>query len=157
MGKRMPIQIIDYWEVSIRPCELNNFADIIGDHPKLGGNKEYHELMNFIKVTGTNLVDLINSSDEYFYQIKEIISNRTKVPHFFKVLEKCRGICKSNLPGSNIIKYLLYKVNNRIIKKQRGEDPCKKLSNLFLLYGCIPFDDMPFNSSLINQWYSSKV
>lgn len=151
MNKKMPIQIIDYWEVSIRPCELNNFADIFGTHHKLGGNKEYYELMKFIKITGNNLVDLINSSDDYFYQIKNIISERTKVQHFFKILEKSRDICKRNLPGTNIIKYLLYKVNNRIIKKQRSDESCSRLSNLFLLYGCIPFDDMPFNSSLINH------
>lgn len=43
----MPIQIIDEWEVSIRPCELNNFADIFGSHPKLGGTNEISEIMKF--------------------------------------------------------------------------------------------------------------
>lgn len=151
MGKMMPIQIIDNWEVSIRPCELNNFADIIGDHPKLGGNREYYELMNFIKSSGNNLSDLIDSSDEYFKQVKQIITDRSNVQHFFKILEKCRDICKNNLPGSNLIKYLLYNINNRIIKKQRGQQPCGRLSDLTLNYGCIPFDDMPFNSSLLNH------
>jgi len=151
MGKRMPVQIIDNWEVSIRACELNNFADIIGTHPNLGGNKEYYELMKFIKVTGNNLVDLITSQDSYFTEIKRIIEDRSKVQHFFKILETCRKICQDNLPGGNVIKYLLYKLNNVIIKKQRNDEPCKRLSNLYLPYGCIPFDQMPFNSSLINH------
>ncbi len=29
LGKVMPIQIIDSWEVSIRPCEVNRFADFL--------------------------------------------------------------------------------------------------------------------------------
>ena len=32
LGKVMPIQIIDSWEVSIRPCEVNRFADFFGSH-----------------------------------------------------------------------------------------------------------------------------
>lgn len=34
MGKIMPIQIIDRWEVSIRPCELKWFAKILGESHK---------------------------------------------------------------------------------------------------------------------------
>ncbi|MFY0599877.1 MAG: AAA family ATPase [Cyclobacteriaceae bacterium] len=151
MGKMMPVQIIDNWEVSIRPCELNNFADIIGDHPKLGGNREYYELMNYIKKSGDSLSDLIDSTDEYFYSVKHLITEKSQTQHFFKVLEKCRDICKKNLPGTNILKYLLYMVNNRIIKKQRESQQCNNLSDLNLKYGCIPFDEMPFNSSLLNH------
>ncbi len=152
MGKKMPIQIIDNWEVSIRPCELNNFADIFGTHPKLNtNNKEYHELMKFIKATKNNLVDLILSDDEYYNLVKKIIKERTKVQNFFPILDRCRAICRSESAGTNVVKYLLYKLKNRIIKKQRNNEQCPKLSNLFLLYGCLPFDEMPFNSSLVNH------
>ena len=54
LDKNMPIQIIDSWEVSIRPCELNNFANIFGKHPKLGGTKEYYDLMTYLTSTGIN-------------------------------------------------------------------------------------------------------
>lgn len=152
LDKEMPIQIIDNWAVSIRPCELNNFAYILGEHPKLGGgNKEYYELMKFIKATKNDLVDLITSSDKYFLSIKQIIRDRSRVQHFFNILEKCRDLHKNSASGSNVIKYLLYKLNNRIIKRQTSDEPCKRLSNLYLYYGCIPFEQMPFNSSLINH------
>ena len=37
LDKSMPIQIIDNWDISIRPCELNNFAKIFGKDLKMRG------------------------------------------------------------------------------------------------------------------------
>src|SRR5690606_37482761 len=37
------------------------------------------------------------------------------------------------------------------IKQQYNHASCELLSNLKLEYGCIPFDQMPFNSALINH------
>ncbi|MCK9208440.1 MAG: ATP-dependent RecD-like DNA helicase, partial [Salinivirgaceae bacterium] len=151
LDKKMPIQIIDSWEVSIRPCELNNFANIFGKHPKLGGTKEYYELMRYLKSTGINLVELIDYSDRNFnYIIREITEN-AKTSHFFEILGKCREITKTQRQGCNILRYLLYRLNNKIIKKQYKHEPCARLSELNLEYGCIPFDEMPFNSSLKNH------
>ena len=49
LGKVMPIQIIDSWEVSIRPCEVNRFADFFGSHTQIGaGNNEFRDLMKFL-------------------------------------------------------------------------------------------------------------
>lgn len=151
LDKNMPIQIIDSWEVSIRPCELNNFANIFGKHPKLGGTKEYYELMRYLTSTGINLIELIDFTDNYFsYIIREITEN-AKTSHFFEILGKCRELTKTQRQGNNIVRYLLYRLNNKIIKKQYKHDPCARLSDLNLDYGCIPFDEMPFNSSLKNH------
>lgn len=152
LGKKMPINIIERWEASIRPCELNNFADIFGNHVKINANStEYKSIMRFLTDTKMSLVDLINSSDRYYNYIKNKILQETTAAHFFKILDKCRDLVKSKKPGSNIIKYLLHNLNNKIIKLQRNNEFCKKLSNLYLQYGCIPFDEMPFTSSLIQH------
>lgn len=152
MGKKMPIQIIERWEVSIRPCELNNFADIFGRHPNINASSvEYRELMRFLTETQMSLVDLVNSSDRYYIWVKNKIVQETTASHFFTILDKCRDLIKSNAPGSNIIKYLLHKLNNKIEKLQRNNEPCKKLSNLYLKYGCIPFDEMPYTTSPIQH------
>lgn len=147
LDKNMPIQIIDEWEVSIRPCELNNFADIFGEHPKIGGTKEYYELMKYLTSSGINLVELIDFSDKYFNYIKRKITEDTKTSHFFDILDKCRELTQRQ--GYNVVRYLLYRLNNKIIKQQYNQDSCERLSYLNLAYGCTPFDDMPFNSSLI--------
>ncbi|WP_240035172.1 ATP-dependent DNA helicase [Neobacillus notoginsengisoli] len=55
---------------------------------------------------------------------------------------------KNNSPGSRVIRYLLYKLNNKVIKWQYKYGGCHILSDLHLDYGCIPFDQMPFNTSL---------
>ncbi len=54
-------------------------------------------------------------------------------------------------PGANVLKYLLYKMNNQVIKDQYRGEPCALLSNLYLSYGCIPFDCMPYCSSLLRH------
>ncbi len=152
LGKNMPIQIIDGWEVSIRPCELNNFADIFGDHKKIeSGSYEYLGLMEFLTKTSINLVELIGFKESYYRDIKARILRETKVAHFFSVLDISRELIKNNSQGGNVIRYLLYRLNNKIIKLQRKFSGCDKLSNLNLEYGCIPFDQMPFNTSLIGH------
>jgi hypothetical protein len=151
MGKDMPIQIIDEWEVSIRPCELSNFAKIFGIYTKLGGNVEYYELMKYLTSTNINLVEYVDFPENAYQYVKEQITERGKVFHFFEILDICREMSKINKPGINVIRYLLYSLNNRIIKKQFKSQPCYKLSDLNLEFGCIPFDQMPYNTSLKNH------
>ncbi len=152
LGKNMPIQIIDDWDVSIRPCELDHFADIFGKHTKIqGGTVEYRQLMAFLKETGLNLTDVVNFSEDDYQSFKKSITQNAQVTHFLDVLDKCRNITNKNSSGSNILRYLLYKLNNKIIKQQYNHEICEKLSDLKLRYGCIPFDKMPFNTSPINH------
>jgi DNA replication protein DnaC len=152
LGKKMPIQIIDNWEVSIRPCELNNFSSIFGEHRNISsGTIEYRELMKFLTDTGQSLVELINSPNSIYDSIKGYITNNAKSSSIFDVLDKCRYLAMNNSPGTNIVKYLLYRLNNKIIKRQHQSNACKDLSNLNLEWGCIPFDTMPFATSLIDH------
>ncbi len=151
LNKNMPIQIIDKWEVSIRPCELNHFADLFGNHPKIGETNEVYELMKYLTTTGFSLVDLIDFTDSYFNSLKGKITENAKIKHFFNVLDKCRLVTKGKNRGHNVIRYLLYKLNNKILKTQFSRDACDLLSNLYLEYGCIPFDQMPFCTSLKNH------
>ncbi|MFA6896861.1 MAG: ATP-dependent RecD-like DNA helicase [Patescibacteria group bacterium] len=152
LGKEMPIQIIDGWKVSIRPCELDHFADIFGSHSKIqSGNIEYRELMKFLTAYNLNLVETIDFADNYYQSIKSQITQKAKTTHFLDALDKSRELIKNNSQGSNVIRYLLYKLNNKIIKQQYENEECEKLSNLNLKYGCIPFDQMPLNTSLIDH------
>ncbi len=152
LGKHMPIQIIDGWEVSIRPCELNNFADILGPHTKISsGNVEYRKLMQFLTESGFSLSEVLIFSDDFYTQIKTLLTQGAKSAHFFDILDKCREVVKDDKPGSNILRYLLHGLNNKIIKQQYRREACTLLSNLHLDYGCIPFDQMPFNTSLRNH------
>ena len=152
-GNTMPVIIIMNWECSIRPCEINNFSKIFDKNPNIQtSNSEYKMLMQYLTDTGNSLVDLIDSPDGLFTQVQEYILQyaRTSNP-FFEVLSECRALIKNNLAGSNVLRYLLYSLNNTVIKKQYENINNSYLSDLSLKYGCIPFDRMPFNSSLVGH------
>jgi len=153
LGKNMPIHVIDDWEVSIRPCELDNFSYLLGkNRPKAqSASKEYQGIMKYLTHTGLNLAEFLELEDQYYEDVKREITIEARVTHFFNILDESRQIIKNNQAGSNILRYLLYKMNNKILKKQFNSDSCKYLSNLQLQFGCIPFDVMPFNTALINH------
>ena len=149
LEKPMDIQIIDRWEVSIRPCELNRLADIWGSHPSITAQtREYQGLMKFLTETGMSLTEFVESDDTYYCAVKEKVTEGGKVSHFFDILDKCRTLILTNGPGSNVIRYLLYLPRNDIIKRQYFGEPCNGLSGLMLRWECVPFDKMPYATSL---------
>ena len=152
MGNSMPINIIDKWEVSIRPCEFNNFFKILGNSTNINsGFNEYRDLMAYLTNSGNNLFDIVTAPDEYYIFTKEIIARGAKSTTIFENLDRCRELIKTDSPGSNILRYLLLRLNNKVVKQQYYGQGCFKLSGLYLSYKCIPFDEMPFNSSLVGH------
>lgn len=148
LGKKMPIQIIEDWEVSIRPCEINHFASLFGTQQKIsGGSKEIWQLMQLMTKTSLNLVNVIDFPDVYYERFKAAVLKDAKVSHFFDILDRARYIIINEKPGANILRYLLYELNNKTIKLQYDSETCPKLSNLKLKWSIIPFDNMPFNMS----------
>lgn len=151
LGKQMPILIIDDWEISIRPCELNNFAKIFGIHHEFGNSKEISGLMTFLTKSKLSLVEFIDSPQHYYQKTITQITKSAKNVYFLPILDRCRKMSELNLPGNNVIRYLLHKLHNVIVKQQYSTQKCEKLSNLFLSCSCIPFDQIPYNTSLVNH------
>ena len=154
LDKDMTILVIDKYEVSIRPCELENLSKILGIKDKYSTSSiEYRELMKYLSVYKTSLTELVNSEQYDYDNIKRNIKAKANIQSLkiFNMLDLCRNIIVNNKPGANILKYLLYKMNNRIIKWQFKNESCDNLSNLYLNYGCIPFDKMPYCTSLIQH------
>lgn len=151
LNRKMDIWIINDWAISIRQCEFKNFAKILNQEIN-GNSKEEHSLMNYLQHEKINLVELVNASDNHYNNIKMHLVGSNPTNQFFSVLERCRELVKNTQNGCNIIQYLLYRMNNRIIKAQYNKnDTCSALSDLSLKYGCIPFDQMPFASSPIGH------
>lgn len=153
LGKKMPIQIIDKWEVSIRPCEINNFGKIFGLDTKIKADHlEYKNLMSYLTESGLNLSDIVKLDDEMYSEFRTVVTRNAEALHFTEAFESARELIKNSSPASNVLKYLLLHMNNRILKLQYCSLGCGDwLSNLSLWCGCIPFDKMPFNSSLIGH------
>ena len=149
LDKDMSVLVIDGYEVSIRPCEWDNLSEIFGPRVKHSTNSnEYRELMRYLSVVRMSLTDLVSSDQDYYDFIKRQITARAQSVKIYETLDQCRNIIVDNKPGANVLRYLLHKMNNRVIKWQHRGEQCGELSNLYLNYGCIPFDRMPHCTSL---------
>lgn len=149
LGHVMPITLILAWEVSIRSCELKNFARLLG-HSVTGStsSQEYKYLMSFLTQGYRNLNDLMCMSDQNYQKVRlgALVTNNAS--QIFVFLDKARHIIKASLSGSNILRYLLLRMNNQLLKSQYNRDGCELLSNLKFSFSSIPFDQMPFCTSL---------
>ena len=151
LGKTMPIIVIVGWEVAIRDCEFKNFTSLIRGMAITTGYAEQQGISLFLTSTGFNLTELVDFSDAEFQKIKQQATQRAKAVVFFNDLEHCRLLMKANGVGSNLLRYLLYHMNNKVIKNQQQSYTNDNLSGLYVKNGCIPFDSMPFNISLIGH------
>ena len=155
LKKDMSILVIDGYEVSIRPCEWDNLSEIFGPRVKHSTNSnEYKELMRYLSSVRMSLTELVSSDQDYYDFVKGKITVRAQSVKIYEMLDQCRDIIVGNKPGANVLRYLLHKMNNRIIKWQYSNNRCNRcdrLSNLYLNYGCIPFDCMPYCTSLIQH------
>lgn len=145
LGKTMSILVITGWEVAIRNCEFYNFTALIRGTKVTTAYQEQQGISEFLTSTGFSLIELIEFSEENFQRVKTAAIRKSKKVVFFQDLERCRMIIGGNNPGSNLLRYLLYHMNNKIIKAQFDSEQNTRLSDLFAKYQGIPFDTVPFN------------
>lgn len=89
--------------------------------------------------------------------------NNLKSMVFISILDYCRDLIRNGRNGKNVLRYLLYNMNNVIIKDQYSDGYYSKyyekwvhvgnnyLSGLYLSNGCRQFDSLPFNRSPIGH------
>lgn len=143
-----PIKIITEWHVSIRPCELNNFAELLNVEFSVSrGLNEYKMVMSYLEQNGATLVDIIDYDQQEYDSIKNwvIASTQKRHSYIFDMLDICREISASKRDGANIIRYLLYRMNNRIIKDQQAHGDEKRYAGLNISSKCMPFDRNPYS------------
>lgn len=151
-GISVSILIADKWEASIRLVEFKNLNRLVGTNSnKLNYGHVYKHLMQVLTYLSISLLDLMCMDENQYFKIKNRCTDNNKYIDLFKELDIFRKIISKNLPGAVILRYLLQNVRNTVIKEQSSNTPNKKLSNLYLKNGCIPFEEMPFCSSLIKH------
>ena len=142
-----PITIINDWHVSIRPCEINNFSNLLNINLSISrGNNEYKALMNYLEKNQISLVDILDYEDFDYNMVKRMITSTTKNHHsyIFDVLDKCRSLCISCCDGRNLLRFLLHRMNNRVIKDQLPYSHEKSYAGLNISAKCMPFDRHPY-------------
>lgn len=152
-----PIYIITSWEISIRPCEFQNFWKIFWNDLKISSYTKWTlKFIEYLTNNKLNFVDIITLEESNYTNLKNKFKEYKdwNLSSFFEVLDKAYNIINNNKPGSVILRYLLFMMNNKIIKLQYNNSPNKLLSNLNLEYWVIPFDKMPFCTSPI--WHNPR-
>lgn len=104
LGKKMPILVIDTYEVSIRRCEWENFSKIFGSRMVCSTKSiEYRRLMEYLTHVGISLTELVSSEQQYYDDIKRRITEGSKSVMIYGILDQCREIIISNKPGANVL------------------------------------------------------
>ncbi len=151
-GKKINIKIIDNYKIAIRPCEFNNYAKIFGLEYKISSRHgEYDLLMKYLMSNNFNLLDIVEFNDNQYNIFSEKMIKGAKTNYILNLLNLSRNIILKNKPSANILKYMLFTLNNVVIKSQLMSSENYKLSNLYLNWSSIPFDEMPYASSLSNH------
>ncbi|WP_069637861.1 ATP-dependent DNA helicase [Campylobacter pinnipediorum] len=151
LNKKTSINIIDNIKISIRPCEIDNFIKLfIGYNLDVGRLTERERISDYITQTGNTLLDIINLSDSEYDKLKNNLTKGIR-NEFFNILDKCKEIIINKRSSHNIIRYLLYTFTNSVIKKVYCNKINNRLSNLYIDNKNIPFDQMPFATSLYNH------
>lgn len=148
-GRRMPILIIRDWSVSVRPCEFDNFARLL-DMPTgvSAGHAEYRNLMRYLTTTAQTLLDLMDAPDSEYQGVRRWATGATHhVPLIFPALDRARALIRADLPGARLLRYLMLRMNNQVLKLQFAAEKCQPLSDLRVSPGCRPFDTMPLCTS----------
>ncbi len=143
-GQQMPITLIRNWEVSIRPCEMDHFASIVGQQTKVRTDTAEYKFVMGGLTAGSTLLDLVDATPERYTDLKARGTASTRTPQIFPAIDEARRIINARKPGHNVLRYLLLRMRNEVLKPQYYWEPNTRLSNLNLGYACIPFDDMPF-------------
>ncbi|NOU00950.1 MAG: AAA family ATPase [Gallionella sp.] len=152
LGQSLPITIIREWEVSIRPCEFKNFARLLGMSIAVRSeSEEYRFLMHRLTADSGSLLDLVDMPDDKYATVRAAGTTGVAKPLIFPVLDKARNIVRQAAAGHNILRYLMLRMHNQILKPQYNQDCCYLLSDMKLQFGCIPFDTMPFCTSPIGH------
>ncbi|MDD4688542.1 MAG: AAA family ATPase [Eubacteriales bacterium] len=163
LGKTMPIILIDGWEVSIRDCEFQNFISLIKGEKKGVPYPEQRLICEFLTKKKFTLTDLMDFPDKAYDKITLEWKNNLKSSIFIPILDDCRNLIRNGRNGQNVLRYLLYNMNNVIIKSQYSSGYYSRyyeewinagnsyLSGLYLANGCRQFDSLPFNRSPIGH------
>lgn len=149
LGRTMPVLIIRAWEVSIRPCEFDNFARFFGPASRVqSSHTEYRNLMHYLTETHSSLLDLVDMSDRDYAKIRTWALSQTQgAAQIFPALDEARTVIRAKRRGSRVLRYLLLQMRNKVIKAQYDPNPNRWLSGLRITSASSPFDTMPFCTS----------
>jgi hypothetical protein len=91
--------------------------------------------MNGLTAGAGSLLDLIDMPDDQYAATKAVGTAGVTNSQIFPVLDEARRIVRSAAAGSNVIRYLLLRMHNEVIKEQYNWEHCARLSGMNLPSG----------------------
>ncbi len=148
LGQRLPISVIVAGHVSIRPCEFENFAKLFDNSMAVRSNHlEYRNLNTWLTDNRATLLDLVDLPNERYAAVCAEVTAGVPTPQICPTLDQARELITREADGHNLVRLLLLRMRNDVIKAQHHWKTCPLLSDLNLKWECIPFDQMPFATS----------
>ena len=152
MGSSFQLMVVNGWNVSIRPCEINKLLRILGCAETVTGRlNSYRRLMDILTADEIDILDLCAFPDEDFNRLIESLVISGKNTGIAELLVRSREFLSGSTAGCNVLRYLLHRPRNSVLDKQIDQAPNNLLGDLRLKNGCIPFDENPFCTSLIGH------
>lgn len=142
------IKVIDNYIISIRPCEIRNIGRLLGIDKNVDDNyNEYISLMKILKEEEINLLELLMSDNIKYNNYLAIIKEKAQNNNISELLDRLHDRLSQELPGNNILRYCLVKMENSVIKDQFQRVQNEHIGNLYIKNQSIPFDSMPYAMS----------
>ena len=151
IGRKMPVRLVNGFEVSIRNAELKDLAELL-DLPAVSmGTREYYNAMRFLTETGLSFTEVIDLDEGAYAAARKKLGDGAHSERLVCALDLCRALSHGEERGFHTMRYLLLRLRHKIMKQQIGENQNERLSGLRLKSQCIPFEEQPFGASLVKH------
>lgn len=128
--------------------QIRNIGKLLGIDKNVDDNyNEYIRLMKILKEEEINLLELLRSNNIEYNNYLAIIKEKAQNNNVSELLDRLRDRLSQELPGNNILRYCLVKMENSVIKDQFQRVQNEHIGNLFIKNQSIPFDSMPYAMS----------
>ncbi len=143
--------VITGFTIAIRPCEIEKLSNIVRVSTSYTSKSgDYYRLMDYIKANKLSLVDIIKfNNDDYKSFYNYVFMNKETI--ISKTIDQSRRIIKSKQTGYKTLLYLLYSMNNDILRRQISHNEDDSLNNINLKKGVYAFEKSPFSSGLLGH------
>lgn len=148
--------VVTHFDIAIRPCEIEKLSTIVNVATKYTSrSQDYRRLMDYLKKYNTNLTDIVNLDENDYLLFYDTVFLRNDTI-LSKIINESRRFIKNSITGKNTLMYLLFKMNNDVLKKQMSCSDDDSLSRINLKKGVYAFEKSPFSSALIEHIPSFK-
>lgn len=143
------IKIINDYRVAIRQCELKNIFKFFGKERSFEESyREYKNLMRYLTETQNTIIELVCFDSEDFDKTILLLKEGADNHYITDMLKLIRSNILKTEKGCNVLRYLLTKMENLVIRDQVAKETNFVFGILYIKMQSGMFDSMPYAMSL---------